>query len=200
MVSNKKWFVIGFLVIFTLGFGCGKWFTQWQYATRQEQVMLLEPDTVSIEGQEATAPKVIMVHVAGAVQSPGLYALEEGDRVDDALKLAVVSPEANVDGQLNRAAVLVDGQKIIVPSLGDDEGDGAVSQTVLSDNSPEGLVNINQASATELVNLPGIGEVKAKAIVDYRTSHGPFKSIEELQQVKGIGSKTFESLRSQITI
>lgn len=76
--------------------------------------------------------------------------------------------------------------------------DNAVTQT--TEEAPVGLVNINTASASELDTLPGIGPSYAKAIIDYRTKNGPFIRLEDIQQVKGIGPKTFEKLKNKITL
>lgn len=76
--------------------------------------------------------------------------------------------------------------------------DNAVTQT--TEEAPMGLVNINTASASELDTLPGIGPSYAKAIIDYRTKNGPFVRLEDIQQVKGIGPKTFEKLKNKITL
>lgn len=131
----------------------------------------------------------ILVHVSGAVESPGLYALPLGSRAQDAIEAAGgASTEADLDG-INLARVLVDGQQIRVPVLG--EADGEEIRFPL---------NINFATVEELSQLPGIGPVSALAIVNYRESHGAFNAIEEIQKVSGIGPSTFEAIKDLISI
>jgi len=156
---------------------------------------------------EKKEPVKIYIHVAGAVENPGVFQLIAGARLEDALKLAKPTKEAEVDKFLNRAALLIDGQKIYVPA----QGEETALQAVSPNNSPliaatgqspvsPGLININQASLEELDALDGIGPSKAQAIIDYRNSHGGFKSIEEITKVKGIGQVTFEKIKNRITV
>ena len=119
--------------------------------------------------------------------------MHEGDRVEDALQLAGCLPETDADA-LNRAAVLSDGQKIAVP-FKNIEGKPNTQEVV-----EDGLISINQADLSQLMTLPGIGEVKAQAILDYRTQHGGFSSIEEIRQVKGIGESIFSQIKNKIKI
>ena len=134
----------------------------------------------------------IMVHVAGAVQKPGVYTLEQGQRVEDALQLAGITEDADIDA-LNRAAVLTDGQKIVVPSKTEVQS----QQTQAAD---DGMVNLNQADLTQLMTLPGIGEVKAQAVIRYRQEHNGFQTIEELLQVNGIGTATYGQIADLVCI
>lgn len=134
----------------------------------------------------------IMVHVAGAVQKPGVYTLEQGQRVEDALQLAGITEDADIDA-LNRAAVLTDGQKIVVPSKTEVQS----QQTQAAD---DGMVNLNQADLTQLMTLPGIVEVKAQAILDYRAQQGSFTAIEEIRQVNGIGEAIYSQIKNKIKI
>ncbi len=135
----------------------------------------------------------IIVHVAGAVEKPGVYTLTEGERVEDALQMAVSLPEADIDA-LNRAAILSDGQKIVVPFKNTD-GEQMACMPV-----DDGLVSLNQADLTQLMTLPGIGEVKAQAILEYRAQHGGFSSVEEIRQVSGIGETIFSRIKNKIKI
>ncbi len=130
----------------------------------------------------------VVVHVAGAVEQPGVYRMQEGQRVEDAVRAASPDADADVDA-LNRAAVLTDGQKIVVPSQ---------EETAAVEEDP--LVDLNRADLEELMSLPGIGEVKAQAIIDHRESEGPFGRIEDLQKVSGIGEALFERVKSLIKI
>lgn len=143
---------------------------------------------------EAAEPAEIKVHVAGAVQHAGVYTLQEGQRVEDAIQLAGMAENADVDA-LNRAAMLSDGQKIVVPIVGNV---GETQQAV--SGQEDTLIDLNQADLQQLMTLPGIGEVKAQAIIEYREQQGNFKAVEEIQQVRGIGSAIFSQIKNKIKI
>jgi len=126
----------------------------------------------------------ISVYVEGEVVSPGVYTLNEGDLVADAIEAASgFTPEAD-EGSVNLAATVRDGDHIHVYSAGE------VPQKI----------NINTADAWLLEALPGIGEVLAQRIIDYREEYGPFQQVEDLMQVEGIGASTFEKLKGNITV
>lgn len=134
----------------------------------------------------------IWVHVAGAVQSPGVYSVEEGSRVHQVIELAKPLDDANLDA-LNLASVLRDSDKIYVPSkeeLAPGTNPAAAGGTV-QPTGPRYPVNINTAPSAELQWLPGIGPSLAGAIITYRTENGCFQSPEEIKNVSGIGDKTF---------
>lgn len=149
------------------------------------------------------APGRVVVHVAGAVASPGVVTLPAGSRVADALEAAGgATADADTD-QLNLARVLVDGEQVRVPRQGEDSSTWEAPPGPAQEagaGSTGGLVNINTASATELQSLPGIGEALAQRIVDYREANGPFTSIDELTEVSGIGQAKLEALREEVTL
>lgn len=143
----------------------------------------------------------IVVHVSGAVKNPGIYKLLAGSRVHDAVMLAQPLPEADLDA-LNLAAPLTDGQKVPVPKKGE-AVDAATALTANPSASPGitgGKINLNTASLSELDSLPGIGPATAQKIIDYRTKNGGFKSVDELEQVSGIGAKKLENIRDLVTV
>lgn len=156
------------------------------------------------EGNEAaeTEASVLVVHVDGCVASPGVYELAGSDlRVNDAVEAAGgLLPEADTS-QMNLAAGLSDGQKVLVPARAEEgaaaaaPGGGAASQTDVGS-----LVNINLATADQLQALSGVGEATARAIVEDREAHGPFSSVEDLMRVSGIGQKKFDKLKGQICV
>ena len=139
--------------------------------------------------QPEIAKNEIVVHIAGAVENPGVYTLTEGQRVEDALQKAGLTDQADADA-LNRAALLNDGQKIVVPFTDEahtiNQQENSIEHS-LSTPEQNHKINLNQATITQLMDLPGIGEVKAGAIIQYRQEHGGFRSVEELLQVSGIG-------------
>ncbi len=143
-------------------------------------------------------PAPILVHVSGAVTNPGVYALEPGSRVKDALQIAGgTHPEANTQ-TLNLAAPLQDGARILVPIYPTATSPGA--PPVVAQSNPVYPIDINLATQAELESLPGIGPVTAKKIIAYREENGPFNAIEEIQNVSGIGPKTFEEIKNLIAV
>lgn len=139
----------------------------------------------------------VTVYVGGAVQAAGLYTLPRGARVADALATAVVLPDADTTG-LPMAGKLADGQQVTVPHRrqGTPVNGPAGSGTPV----PSGPVNVNTASAADLEALPGIGPALAARIIAYRTEHGPFVSLDALDQVRGISARMVEELRNLATV
>lgn len=160
-------------------------------------------------GDRAADPLEIVVDVGGAVRNPSVVRLTEGARVADAILAAGgLADDADASG-VNQAALVADGQKVLVPRVGEaasalnvETGSGtpAGAQTGLSAAASSGLVNINSASADQLDALPGVGPSTAQAIIEDRERNGPFKGIEDLMRVSGIGEKKFEKLRSSICV
>ncbi|WP_257210874.1 helix-hairpin-helix domain-containing protein [Actinomyces ruminis] len=170
------------------------------------------PDPLGTAAPTGEADGEVVVHVAGAVTSPGVVVLPAGARVVDAITAAGGAlPDADTD-QLNLARVLSDGEQVRVPHQGEDASswnpdDGtepAGASTAAGSGgtgiSTDGHININTATAAELEGLTGIGPTLAQRIVDYRTEHGPFSSIEDLTAVSGIGAAKLESLRDEATV
>lgn len=156
----------------------------------QEKGSDAEPDT----GEEETLEK-ICVYVCGEVKSPGVYELEAGARVSEAVEAAGGMTEEAAESRLNLAEHMTDGQKIEVPSKEQEE---QLKEEAFGQES--GLVNLNTASAEQLTTLKGIGESKAEDILNYREEHGGFRAIEELMQIPGIKERVFEKIKDQITV
>ncbi|MSO78213.1 MAG: ComEA family DNA-binding protein [Acidimicrobiia bacterium] len=142
----------------------------------------------------------IVVHVAGAVARPGVVELPSGSRVIDAVEAAGGGlPDADLD-RLNLAAKIVDGERVLVPKVG--EVTNALPDPVTGEPSAtsDAVVNLNTATAAQLEELPGIGPVLAAAILDERESRGGFRSVNELRDVRGIGEKRFADLRDRVSV
>lgn len=157
-------------------------------------------------GEAAEAPASVWVHVAGAVARPGLFELPFGSRVGDALTAAGGPGEDGALDAVNLARLLADGEQVYVPSTAEVEA-GTAPPSAATDHggSPaegpgNGLVDLNTASETELVALPGVGPATAGKIVADREANGPFTSPEEIMRVSGIGEKKFEALRDLIVV
>lgn len=182
------------IVIAVIVFGLG-----YKYAVVKNRAELVP----AVERAADIIATEITVHVAGAVESPGVYRLERGSRVTDAVTAAnpLSSSELNA---LNLAAVLQDGQKVFVPEkpplVTDTPNETGVAQTLRPGIGAGGKININTADAGQLEQLPGIGPALASSILRYRQENGPFSSVEEIANVSEIGEKKLEGLRDSATI
>lgn len=160
-----------------------------------------------ITPQTPVQPERLLVHVDGAVVSPGVYALAQSDaRLVDAVEAAGgLSEDAETSG-LNLASALHDGDKVHVPRAGEAEASSTPAQDAPSADQGAltggtgGLVNINTASAAELQSLPGVGPSTAEAIVKDREANGAFASPEDLMRVSGIGEKKFAKMQGQVCV
>jgi competence protein ComEA len=147
-----------------------------------------------------TVPAVLVAHAAGAVVAPGLYRLPPGSRVADLVAAAGgFSADADAD-RVNLAALVHDGERVAVPRVGEPVEAGAGSESPSSDGRPAEPVDLNAATAAELDALPGIGPTTAQAIVDERSRHGPFRSVDDLLRVRGIGPAKLDQLRGLVTV
>ncbi|MDF0728558.1 helix-hairpin-helix domain-containing protein [Cytobacillus sp. S13-E01] len=157
---------------------------------------------VEKEPEKEQVPVVtsIFVDVKGAVVKQGVYEIDSRSRVKDVIELAGgVTTSADMK-YVNLAAVLEDEMVVYVPEIGEEVGE--VTQLLVSDPKFEGdeKISINKATIVELQTLPGIGEAKAMAIIEFRERNGPFKSVDDLLQISGIGEKTLEKFRDKISV
>lgn len=150
--------------------------------------MLIETPAAS-----ASAGAEVLVYVSGAVRQPGLYHLSRGARAADALSAAGGQDTAADLSRVNLARFLADGDHLYVPRAGEPPATGAAA------GGGERL-DINSATIEELDALPGVGPAIAGRIVAYREEHGPFSTVEELQNVSGIGAATLERLRPHVAV
>lgn len=189
-LSSKKYVIgsimIGLLAVATLVFAI-----RWQ-----------NPAPITILPPAPTATRSPMsVYVSGAVVSPGIYSFSEGALVSDAIDQAG-GPAANADLEhVNLAAELSDNAQVYIPHEGEFGSDVLLQNGTVGLVDPEaGLVNINTANLDELMSLPGIGEVYAQRIIDYREQNGPFEIIEDIMNVEGIGFTRFQYIQPYIII
>lgn len=192
----------------------------WQRNTAsQSQALTAVPDATDVVlGSEpsdpvpsASATAVIGVDVIGAVMQPGVYYVPPGARVDDVVKAAGgLAPNADRDA-VNMAARVVDAQQIKVPGIGEGgstagpsagSASGATSANAANAAlaNTNAKVNINTADGTALATLEGIGPAMAQRIIDYRTENGPFQVIDDLQNVKGIGTALFDKIKDHVRV
>ena len=161
-------------------------------------------------GASQAAPAPLRVHVGGAVAAPGVYDLAEGARVLDAVEAAGGFAEGAARDALNLARAVSDGEQVVVPSEADIAAQEAVSAGAggaaagagasAAAGGAGGKVKINTASAAQLDTLPGVGASTAEKIVADREANGPFKTVEDLKRVSGIGDKKFAALADAICV
>ncbi|MCR5322128.1 MAG: helix-hairpin-helix domain-containing protein [Lachnospiraceae bacterium] len=146
--------------------------------------------------EEPTAFGRVTVHIAGAVVHPGVYEIDGGSRLFDAVTIAGGFCEGAAEGYCNLAAVLEDGRQYTIPyeeELAEGTGEMPAAEA-------DGKVDINRAGVSELTALSGIGESRAKAIIAYREEHGEFRNTEDIMKVSGIGEGLFTNIRDEITV
>ncbi|WP_233190427.1 MULTISPECIES: helix-hairpin-helix domain-containing protein [unclassified Sporosarcina] len=171
---------------------------------------LFEPIETAEQNKEVEAPVelvaeaitvAILVDVKGAVKHPGLYSMQDGDRLLDAIDKAGGYTDAADTRLLNHAQRLQDESVVYVPVAGEEPPvyEQPASASSSSDSSTS-KVNINTANENDFQTLPGIGPAKALAIVQYREEHGAFSQLDEIKNVSGIGDKTFEKLEPHIIL
>lgn len=196
------------IVISSLIVGCGT-------DTSELELMVLEGSETTIssnqsdseefkeessnEYKEESSVMDITVYICGAVNKPGVYTFSEGTRIACALDEAGgYSSDAHTT-YMNLAQLLVDGEKIYVPTQKEvDSGELLVG--VHSAGNETGLININTATKEELLTLSGVGESKANAIITYRNDYGKYGSMEDIKNVSGIGDGVFNTIKDFITV
>lgn len=174
-------------------------------------------DTSDIKFEGNTEISVIKVYICGHIETPGVYEIKNGSRLVDLVSLAGGATEDACLEAVNLAQILADSQKFYIPSLDEikngvpsffneweditSNSNNTTSTNIANSQSFQNkVININFASLSELVQLPGIGNVIAQNIIDYRNKYGQFKSKEELINVKGIGEKKFEKIKDFISV
>jgi len=156
-------------------------------------------------GPAGTGP--VVIQVAGEVRRPGVYTLRSGQRVGDAVRLAGgLTAKADLTG-VNLAAKAEDGRQVLVPARGVSAAGvssagaaGANGSAAASGAAPSAPINLNTATAEQLDTLDGVGPATARKILAYRTEHGGFRSVAELDQVPGIGPARMAALRNRVTV
>ncbi|GIN10558.1 hypothetical protein J26TS2_04250 [Shouchella clausii] len=153
------------------------------------------------ELEEEAEDGVLVVDVKGMVASPGVYELEVGSRLFEAIEKAGGFTDSANREAVNLALRLEDEMVVYVPKEGEEEeGAGPVLAVEMNETDHEVTININEATESDLLTLQGIGPSKAAAIIGYREENGAFATVEELMNVSGIGEKTFEALEPFIRV
>ncbi|MBN9653749.1 helix-hairpin-helix domain-containing protein [Halobacillus sp. GSS1] len=191
VLKRYVWFIMVLTVIGVL------YFTNPSNDGKTERTEV-EEVTIQVEEEKKTPSATMKVDVKGEVNTPGVYTMKEGTRVDDVIKEAGGMTENADMTSVNLAQRIQDEMVIFVTSV--------TSAQSTSNESGEGdtlsgeKLSINRASASEMETLNGIGPSKAASIIKYREENGPFTSVEDLVNVPGIGEKTLEGLKEWITV
>lgn len=223
----RKQIVIGLLIVIIIGSIGGFVIYKYQTLPKEKTIDTVKVQKIKKKKDEETIEKVeeYMVDIKGEVNNPGIYKLKKGSRVIDVVGEAGGLTESADTSVINLSKKITDEMVIIIYSRqevenwvatkqqeeylqkkclleeeGQVENDACIEEkTEPEEKQPSTMVNINTATKEELMTLPGIGETKAEAIISYREKT-PFKKIEDLKNVSGIGDSTFEEIKSNITV
>lgn len=200
---NKKQKIILTIIIIIMCVVIGYYIISKTETKDYEEFEISEENETTQETENQVEDNIIIVHVSGEVNNPGIIELKEGSRIADAIEKAGGSTEYADLSKINLAYEIKDGQKINIPSkqeiievyIQEEAG-----ENVLENEVKNSKVNINTALQTELETLTGIGPSTALKIIDYREENGEFKSIEDIKNVPGIGESKFENIKEEICV
>ncbi len=199
-MKNKK---IKYICILTFLVLCGLFYIMTDDSKDAQNLSISDGSVTEAEAASAypkpteISKKSIYVYVCGAVVNPGVYKTEEDARVYQVIQMAGGILPEGAENYVNQAAAVIDGEQLYVPFQSEVEM-GVMDLKNQEDG--ESGVNINTAGLEELMTLPGIGESKAQAIIQYREEHGAFQSIEELTNISGIKSGVYDKIKELVRI
>lgn len=188
--------VVGCIILFVIGYYITSQTGEEEYINIDEENEIVDEE---IDEEE------IIVHITGAVNNPGIVRTKEGARIADIIELAGGELESADTSEINLAYKVQDGEKIYIPTKGENK-ENLIYITTEAGNNPisksedNKKVNINTASQEELDTLQGIGPSTATKIIEYREKNGKFKTIEEIKNVTGIGDSKFEAIKENISV
>jgi len=215
MLMKKSGRALAVIACFLILCGCGESGTVYSVADSGARIGESASETISSDNavgsisvkETSGKTKTLFVYVCGEVSRPGVYELPENSRVYQALDAAGGMTETADRKTINQAELLSDGQQITVYSVEETSAPGfsgtaagTPSGTQQSGGGNSGKININTAGKEELMKLSGIGESRAEDIIRYREEHGKFSSAEDIQNVSGIGEKSFQKIKDQIEV
>jgi len=191
-------------VVVVLLVGCG-WTAYSLLQARSTPVAVAAVPTVLASAGPAPTPTPtprVLVHVLGAVRRPGVVEVPQGARVADVIELAGGLTASADPGELNLAAVVVDGSQVVIGTRGKPRGEvrGEGGATGAGSPGRTAAVDLNTATLEQLDTLPGVGPVTAQKILDWRKLHGRFSAVTELQEVDGIGPKTYADIAPNVRV
>ena len=198
-MEKTHWGLVAVMVVTALGAGLffGLWRPRPPEPIAQGETRVVLPSAPA-GAVEASPDEWLVVHVAGRVLHPGLVRVRPSARVGDAIGAAGGALSDARLGEINLAAPVFDGDRVVVPGPATETGQEEVWTTVGA-NSPA-RPNLNRASAQELEKVPGVGPVLAARIVDHRVANGPFQTVEDLLDVPGIGEKKLSGIRDYVVL
>lgn len=207
MVVNRKRIVFGLMILLLVCCGCGNSaYLEKVYEAETTQHLPETEEQETLEETEHNTEKVqeektLVIYICGAVVSPGVYELPEEARVVHAIEAAGGLREDADTVTVNQARRLEDGEQIRI--LTKEEAEAVDTNTDIEGmkaSGESGKVNINQADVAELMTLPGIGQAKANAIIEYRETNGRFTSIADIKKISGIKESVFSKIEDLITV
>ncbi len=189
--KEKLWTLFLFLCMILLA-GCEQKKSE-EYVL--EELVSEEDELPLVEKPIEEETENIYVHICGCVNVPGVYEMDAGSRVFEAIQRAGGLTDRAAETAVNQAESLEDGQKVYIPSK-----EELFAEEMQEQEINDGKININIAGKEELMTLTGIGEKRAEAILAHREGNGPFQSVEELMQVEGIKQGTYDKIKDQIKV
>lgn len=175
--------------------------------TEQNKAQMQEEQKTAKNSVSTQEKEQLCVHICGAVKNPGVYQVEEGARICDLIKLSGGLIKDAAGDYINQAQAVTDGQRIYIPKTDEVQTFAAeeymdTEKDIIKDSTAEAsqLININTASADELMTLPGIGQSKADSIIKYRETNGKFTSVDELTNISGIKEGVLKRISDRITV
>ena len=214
LTNNQKKiiFIIGIVITIIVMFFIYKKADKKEIINMDDEILVMANSTSSDNAKKEgdDMEDIIVVHVSGAIKSPGVVKLKQGARIEDAIEKAGGLKDNADISNVNLAYVLEDGVKIIIPEKGDDGqtvdivsssvGDEIILKFNSNEEEKKTKVNINKASQSDLESLSGVGPSLASKIIDYRNNNGKFSNIEDIKNVSGIGDNKFEAIKDYICI
>lgn len=199
-ISKREYILIGVVLVLLIVVSLSLFssFFNQKHEEYDEDWLFVEEFSGEEPIKDVIIPKII-VDVKGAVALPGVYEMNEGERIIDAINMAGGMLEGANSNQINFAAILSDEMVVYVPLIGDEDVINEIVSISIGGSS-QGKIRINHATSAELEQLNGIGPSKAAAIISYREQNGAFKTEEDLLNVSGIGAKSFEKIKDEITV
>lgn len=164
------------------------------------EATVIEEENLTTEENVIFEPIIIMVDIKGAVSNPGVYKMEDGQRIIELIEKAGGLLEDAESKAINFAQKVEDQMVVYIPKVGEEDIKIIESPVNETTTSTDTKININEADASLLMTLNGIGSSKAENILQYREEKGYFKTIEEIKNVSGIGEATFNQLKESITV